>query len=447
MRADRPGALVASIVALLTLVGCSASPVAPAAGTDPIRIGVITICEGTFAENQDAALAGAELPFIQRGARLIGTVPQEGVTSVSVGGRPVELVSACERYGDRSTTISALSSLVERSRADIVVGPLWQGDSIAVREYARYHPDVTFIATGNEQSATLRRPVPNQYRFDPDAEQWNAALGTYARRTLGWKSAATLSEGDPTGWQVAGFVAGFCSIGGRIAMADRLFTDKSLAVDPGPLVAKIPSTVDGLFLTGITGGGPKFGGTGRAVPRWRQTHPLLRQHLLIGWGLLYPPDPALRGVVGASPDPFRSTPAWDAYNTAFAQAFPGLQDPYYFNQPYYDGVEPVLQALRQVNGDLSEGQRRFAAALAHLRYHSPEGLITLDRRHQAIAPIYLGRVAGPGADAPVVQIGVVKHVHETLGGYFSPTSPPPSATQPACRSVPSRTRSGSGSTT
>lgn len=229
-------------------------------------------------------------------------------------------------------------------------------------------------------------------------------------------------------------------------MADRFFTDPSLTVDAGSIVPKIPGSVDGLFLTGLTGGG-KFGGTGTVVPRWRQTHPPLKQRLLVGWGLLYPPDRGLRGVVGASSDPFRATPAWNRYNTALAQAFPGLQDPNYYNQPYYDGVKPVLKALAQVNGDLSDGQRRFAAALARLRYHAPEGLITLDRRHQAIAPIYLGRVVVTNGKPRVKQIGVVKHVHQTLGGYFSPTSPAPSQTQPACRSAAGRTSSGSGSTT
>jgi branched-chain amino acid transport system substrate-binding protein len=141
------------------------------------------------------------------------------------------------------------------------------------------------------------------------------------------------------------------------------------------------------------------------------------------------------------------TPGWRRYSTALHQAFPELNDGAYTNQPYYDGVEPVLEALEQVNGDLSDGQRRFAAALAHLRYHGPQGLITLDRRHQAIAPIYLGRVVVTNGKPRVKQIGVVKHVHQTLGGYFSPTSPAPSQTQPACRSAAGRTSSGSGSTT
>ena len=321
MRAKRPRSLVASIVGLVTLVGCSASRSTPAASADPIRIGVVTVCEGPFSENLDATLAGAELPFIERGAQPLGSSPKEGITSVSLGGRPVELLNACERWGDRSTTISALSSLVEDSGADIVIGPLWANDSIAVREYARAHPDITFIATGNEQSPTLKRTVPNLYRFEPDVYQWNAVLGSYARRNLGWDSAATFGDSDVPGFQVAGFIAGFCSLGGQIAMSDRLFLDQSRTCDPGSLVSKIPPQVDGLFLTGTTAGGA-VGGTMTMAPRWERAHPPLKRHLLVGAQLLYPPYRVLRGVVGSSPDPFRMTPAWSRYGEALDQRSP-----------------------------------------------------------------------------------------------------------------------------
>ena len=253
MPARRAGSLVAAILTLLTLVGCSAPATPPAAGMDPIRIGVITVCEGLFADSRDLTLAGAELPFIERDAHLIvHSDPKGGVSSVPVGGHPVELLEACERSGDRSTTISALSSLVERSGADIVVGPLWANDSIAVREYARAHPDVTFIVTGSEQSPTLKRTVPNLYRFEADGYQWNAPLGTYARRALGWDTAATFGDSNVPGYQVGGFIAGFCSLGGQIAKGDRLFLDQAPSGDPTRLVSEIAPTVDGLLLTGTT---------------------------------------------------------------------------------------------------------------------------------------------------------------------------------------------------
>jgi len=433
MRAERGRPPWLPFVALLILVACSAPAVSPAVGPDPIRIGIVTSCEGTFVGDRDPTLAGAELPLIQRGARPVGPSPWDGITGGSVAGRPVELVIGCERWGDRRTTISAFSRLVEQAGVDIVVGPLWAQDGIATREFARAHPDVTFLATDSEQATTLGRSVPNLYRFEPDQYQWNAPLGVYARRTLGWKSAATFGEGSPVGWQVDGFVAAFCSLGGQVTPADRLTSAPSRSTDPGSLISSVPGTVDGLFVTSMTGGGT-LGGTGTVIPRWERTHAPLKRHLLVGWGLLYPPDRRLLGVVGASSDPFKATPAWNRYRTALSDAFPDLQDPGWVNQPYYDAVEPVLEALEQVGGDLSDGQRRFATALAHLRYHSPEGLITLDRHHQAVAPIYLGRVVMSDRGPRVKQITVFEHVHQTLPGYFSPTSPPPSFTQPPCRS-------------
>ena len=408
----------------------------PVAGPDPIRIGIITACEGTLAESHDLNLAGAELPFIERGAHLIDALDlSQGVSSISVGGRPVEFMYACEHYGDRTTEISALGDLVELRGADVVVGADLVSDSVALREYARAHPTVTFIATSFEQSATLKRTVPNLYRFEADAYQWNAPLGVYARRQLGWRSAATFGDVDVPGYQVGGFIATFCSLGGHVSPADRLFLDDAHGLDPGHLVSDVPRSDDGLFLTGTTAFGPR-GGTFSMVPRWQQAHSPLKRHLLVGWQLLYPqPDKTLRGVVGASPDPFRITPAWGRYLHAFSDAFPHLDDPGLNNQPYYDGVEPVLEALEKVNGDLSDGQSRFADALAHLRYHAPEGLITLDAHRQAIAPIYLGRVVvKKSGDTGVKQIRVFRHVDETLGGLFSPTTPPPSQTQPSCRS-------------
>jgi hypothetical protein len=78
-------------------------------------------------------------------------------------------------------------------------------------------------------------------------------------------------------------------------------------------------------------------------------------------------------------------------------------------------------------------------ALAHLRYNSPEGPIRLDRRHQAIGQIYLGKVVRDSTgDTVIRQIAVVRNVDETFHGYFSPASPAPSTRQPACTKRQSR---------
>ncbi len=137
-------------------------------------------------------------------------------------------------------------------------------------------------------------------------------------------------------------------------------------------------------------------------------------------------------MVGLSPDPFKRTPAWDRYANADRRTFRNVADPG-SNQPAYDAMAPVREALELVHGDTSHGERRLMAALTHLRYHSPAGLITLDKRHQAIAPIYLGKVVRtPTGKIMIKQIAVIKHVDQSFGGYFTPHTPSPSATGPAC---------------
>ena len=71
------------------------------------------------------------------------------------------------------------------------------------------------------------------------------------------------------------------------------------------------------------------------------------------------------------------------------KAFPDLDAHTVFPVVYYDAMAAVLQALEQVHGDLSGGERQFQTALAKVRLESPIGPIHLDQDRQAVAPIYL----------------------------------------------------------
>ncbi len=410
---------LSALVACLAVSGCGGSS---ADSADAIRIGVVVECGGTFANEHQPTLAGVELPFIQHGATLRETKPSQGISGASIAGRPVRLLTACNTWEDRSTTIAALSTLVERDGADVVIGPQNVGDGIAVREFARRHPHVTFIATSFEQSTTLKRSVPNVFRFEPDFAQWSGGTGTYARRVLGWNSAVTLGPktqaGEPT---VLGFDAEFCSLGGTITTHW-----PNLVHGAGVTAALDRTRVDGAYLPG-----DGFHYPGNFIHHWRAAHPDLGRHLLVGSSVLTP-NRDLLGVVGSNSDPYKSTRAWRRYANDLKRTFRNAWHPF-DSQPGYDAMEPVREALELVHGDTSHGERRLMAALAHLRYHSPAGLITLDKRHQAIAPIYLGKVVRtPAGGYRIKQIAVVKHVDQSFGGYFTPHTPSPSATGPAC---------------
>jgi branched-chain amino acid transport system substrate-binding protein len=392
-----------------------------------IRIGVVADCEGPFSFNYESAVAGAELPLIERGARLKGAKPSAGIEGASVAGKRVELLFGCDR-STRASAIAELRRLVEQEGADAVVGLGISHEGLVMRDYAKHQPGVTFMFAGIDQSTTLKDPSPNVFRFRPGPAQWAAGLGAYAYRELGWRSVATISEDDFFGWtSVAGFVAEFCSLGGNVAQRRWFPGDPNFKF--ARLVSTIPAKgIDGAFLT------DGLFDTHSFVAAWRARHHPLARSLVTEDNLLgeNPNDPRLLGVVASNTSPWADTSRWDRYAADFMRAFPKLQAAN--SVDYFESTEPLLEALARVHGDLSHGERGLMAALARLRFDSPEGRYRVDSRHQAITPIYLGRMQrGANGKLVVRQTRLVPNVEQTFGGYFSGTTPAPSRTQPACR--------------
>ena len=111
---------------------------------------------------------------------------------------------------------------MEQEGADVLVGPLSGDEGIAVANYAKEHPDKTFInGIAGAQDSTLKVQAPNFFRFHPDGAQWSAGLGDYAYNELGWKKAAIIGDDYSFPYtSLAGFVAEYCAIGGDITKRD-----------------------------------------------------------------------------------------------------------------------------------------------------------------------------------------------------------------------------------
>ena len=62
-----------------------------------------------------------------------------------------------------------MRTLVEQNNAEIVIGPLSGDEAIAVANYAKDHPDVTFIdGIAGSQEPTLQVQAENYFRFHGD---------------------------------------------------------------------------------------------------------------------------------------------------------------------------------------------------------------------------------------------------------------------------------------
>lgn len=411
--------------------------------TEPIRIGLIADCDGFTASYYDVALAGAELPLLRRGGELAGSDPSDGIEGASVAKAPVELVFGCA--GEGVTAMAETRRLVELEGADVLIGPNFFTYTEALVQYARTHPATTFIS-GTMEHLMASEQASNLFRFTADAVQTSAGLGSFAYDTLGWRRAATLAAPDVWGWGVqAGFVAEFCSLGGKVV--DREWLD----APPDSIAATIDAVSltgqDGFFLTGDPASAVTF------LQRYARRDPRLARRVVVGpWGstptllddsIVQGLGSRLEGVVTASFVPLdRSWPRWNDYEDEFAKAFPKLASTatsvYHLSDiDFYNSMEAVMNALDTVHGDLSDGAGAFQEALGAVRINAPNGTITLDDERQAIVPIYLSQVErGPEGILVYDTFRVLHGVDQTYGGIIPTNAPTPDRLQPPCRKAP-----------
>jgi branched-chain amino acid transport system substrate-binding protein len=415
MRARAVG-LAGAIV--LIAVGCGG------AKPEPVGIGILSDCYGAFSSDHELIVASAELPLIERGAILRGRDPSDGIEGASAAGRPVELLVGC--VAGSGDVLPEARRLVEEDGADVVIGPLFPNHGPIVRDYARVRPETAFlIQPSGAPEVTLGQTLSNVFRFTADNAQSAAGLGSYAYHDLGWRTAATVADDTPYGWgTVAGFVAEFCALGGRVV--DRRWTP------PGAPTAGLATAlpfVDGVYVGGTIS--PMIG----FVRSYARTHSNLSRWLVADAVLLYDPQvvAAIPGLVASGAAPFEPTPAMQGYMETFDRAFPAIPAAFSLSPlavPYRNGVEAVLIALERTQGETGEP---LMEALARLKLDTPAGRIRLDTDGQAVAPNFLTRVATTRGAPPFTTLQVIPDVEQTFRGYFKPSDPPPSRTSPACK--------------
>jgi branched-chain amino acid transport system substrate-binding protein len=122
---------------------------------EPIKIGIFSNNEGAFAPFEGQTWGGAMLPLINRGATPASGDPTDGVENATIAGHPIEIV-----YGGSDSTpdkaVEEARRLVEQEQVDILVGPLSGSEGIAVANYSKEQPGVTFVnGISGAQDTTL----------------------------------------------------------------------------------------------------------------------------------------------------------------------------------------------------------------------------------------------------------------------------------------------------
>jgi YVTN family beta-propeller protein len=405
---------------------------------DTVDIGILTACEGNYGFLSDISNAGAELPLLRRGGVLVGKKTVNGVRGATVVGKKIKLHFGC---GDDSAekALSEARRLVEQVGVDILIGPTQISEGLAIRDYARTQPGITFLnGTGAGQAITLDHAAPNFFRFSTDGAQDTAGLGTYAYKTLGWRNVVTVGDDEAFNYtEVAGFAAEFCALGGTI---ERRVWVPLTSLDYGLSAARVPRQgVDGFFMAGSAAT------TLGIISELPQLHGNLADRVILtilssaGGTAAY--GKRWKGVVVGTPVPLFNVggipptmPAWGRYVKEFGQAFPALAlYPLLFSVFYTDNMEAALEALESVDGDLSDGQRRFRKALANVHLASATGPLRLDGNRQAVGQSFLNRYeTATGGRVAARMFKVTPSVDQAFGGYFTTNGAIPSRTSPPC---------------
>jgi branched-chain amino acid transport system substrate-binding protein len=410
-------------------------------GGGTIKVAFLSDCEGPFGSFFEPTISGMNLALIRHaGGQPAGEAPSDGIEGAQIAGKNVEIVGHGCADDTADKALEETRRLMEQEDADVMIGPLSGDEGIAVANYAKEHPDKTFVnGIAGAQDATLKVQAPNFFRYHPDGAQWSAGLGDYAYNELGWRRAAIIGDDYSFPYtSLAGFVAEFCAIGGQIT--DRVWAPLG-EQDYSSFISQLPRDVDGIYV-GIGGSGLiSF------INQYEEQRGRVDTEKMMG--NVFWDDPLVLEEVGAklvggttsamtaadSNDPEVQAYIDDlqqAYGDEIAGAGPSV-----FTYGYYTGMTALIKGLEQANGNV-EDQAQLQQALAEVTLsgaEAPWGDVSLDDNRQAISDVYVKRIvedANNDGTPDVQTFRRIPEVDQTFGGFFSADTPAPDRENPQC---------------
>jgi branched-chain amino acid transport system substrate-binding protein len=377
---------------------------AAAHAADKIKIGVTATLEGTYTVLGEDGMRGYELAVKAHQGK--------------AAGKDIEtIVGSTDASPD--SALRAAKKLVEQDKVDVLISPLSGAEGIAMRDYSKTQPQITVInAASGALETTYVDPSPTFFRFNMDGAQWHAGLGDYIYNVKHYKKIATVAEDYAfTYTQVFGLALEYCGLGGKIT---KRYWVPLGTKDFASVIAALPDDVDAIYL-GLGGADAvnflnqyqQAGGNAKLVGG----SIMVDQTVLSSKGKA---KEQLVGTVAASgmADTY-DDPKWQAFVKAYQDAWPANKR---FGSPsllainYYNSADAAFRALDQVNGDLSDNNKKFREALRTMVLDAPNGRITLDENRQAIGTSFVTEVI-KDANGELVSkvVKVVPNINQRLG--------------------------------
>jgi branched-chain amino acid transport system substrate-binding protein len=383
----------------------SVAVVAAFAGTvqaqETLKIGLLATLEGPFAAGGQDGMRGAELALKQKNGM--------------AGGKKIEFIKgSSDATPDKA--VNATRKLVEQDKVQIMIGPLSGDEGIAVKNYSKSQPNITFInGSSGAQATTLSDPSTNFYRFNTEGAQWMVGLGEHAL-SKGYKKMALIAEdyGFPYS-QVQGFMASYCAKGGHIVQKSWVPLGTK---DYSSIVSKIPDNIDAILV--VLGGSDSV----NFLTQYEQAggdKPIVGGSITVDQTVLNYKGKRRDGVLGTP----AAGPMADSLDTAEWKKFvgdykanfkDGFPSPSLFAYLYYINTRAALEGLDAVKGDLSGNQKKYRDALQKTNFKGPAGDVKIDENRNGVGTTYITEVA-KGADGVLYNkvVKSVPNISQTLG--------------------------------
>ncbi|MEO0496972.1 MAG: ABC transporter substrate-binding protein [Pseudomonadota bacterium] len=338
-----------------------------------------------------------------------------------VAGDKIELiVQSTDTTPD--SAIRGARKLIEQDGVSVIVGPLSGSEGIAIRDFSKDYPNVTFLnGVSGAQDTTLRESSENFFRFNTEGAQWMAGLAEYIYNEKGYRSLAVVAEDYSFPYtQVFGMLEPFCRLGGEADVENRFWVPIGNK-DYSSVIAALPDEVDAIYVA--LGGADSV----NFLTQYQQAGgelPLVGGSITVDQTVLGSEGRVREAVIGTpSAGPISDTfdgEAWLEFVADYKEMHEnGFPSPSLFAHGYYVNTLALLTGLEAVGGDLSDGGAKLRETLSSLELETPTGTVTLDERRQAIADIFVTEVA-EDANGNLVNktVSVTPGVTQTLGQEY-----------------------------
>jgi branched-chain amino acid transport system substrate-binding protein len=340
----------------------------------PIKIGFLLPLSGNFASNGKSEQSGWNLGLKSAGD--------------TVNGRKIQTLFA-DDAADPNQGLSQARQLIDNQHVDIMIGPLAANVGLAVRaKLASSRVPSLYAAACPVELATTQK-ADNILLTGWTCDQPSLPFGKYAYDVLGYRHITTIGLDFAFGWQVVGgFLSTFKAAGGTV---DKQIWNPTTTTDFSSYVSQIPRTTQAVFALESGAGATKF------LQAYKQFGlkgkiPLLGGGTLTDYSSLSADTPDIaEGVITA----LQYADGIDSpENKAFVDAYKAETGTYpsYYAESGYATAKLVVEALKKLNGDISD-KAKLLEALKSVPVRASRGSVSIESStNSPVQNIYIRKV-------------------------------------------------------